>query len=297
MTLIRIGVMDSSQGNGHMYSFSAIINGLNKNEINQCNFETILSYIKNHVTPVNDIAEIAKVSSIYMEDRSLAERVAKFAQIETVYESESELAINVDAIIVTNDDPNNRNWKIPYLLESGKPIFLDKIIAYSEKEYKSLKALEKFKGQIYSSSAMQYAPVFEKLKLTEEIESLEISVPKSWSLYSVHAIELFLAILKKSEDTADFISFKRLNGTDVAELITNKHKTRVKIKASNISGTPFQAIEQYIDGRQNNLTMNDPFEAFSKMIREFLVSVQTDTYTDKREWDMNVIEIISKGLT
>ena len=138
--MINIGVMDSSPGNGHMFSFSAIINGLNKKETNQCEFQTIQSYISNYVTPVNEIAEISKVSAIYMNDLDLAERVAKFANINTIYNSAKDLAKNVDAIIITNDDPINRNPKIPSLLEFGKPIFLDKIVSYDLLEYNRLKA-------------------------------------------------------------------------------------------------------------------------------------------------------------
>jgi hypothetical protein len=294
--LIKIGVMDSSPGNGHMFSFSAIINGLNDAEKHQCEFQTIQSYISNYVTPVNDIAEISKVSGIYMNNLDLAERVAKFANINTIYDSEIDLVKNVDVLIITNDDPINRNPKIPALLKFGKPVFLDKIISYDLNEYNVLKASETFKGQIFSSSAMQHAPAFKNVNLTEDLISLEISVPKSWPLYSVHAIELFLSILRRSEDGFDFVSHKIVTGADVTELRTRNHQTKITIIATNISGTPFQVIEKFRNGSQNILNMADPFEAFSIMIREFLLSVMTNTYADKREWDLSIMEIISKGL-
>lgn len=294
--MIRIGVLDSSQGNGHMFSFSAIINGLNEHEINQCDYQTILSYIQDYETPVHDIAQVARVTAIQMEDLGLAQRVAKFANINKIYDSELELARNVDALIITNDDPSTRNFKMPALLEFGKPIFLDKIIAYSKEEYMSLKKLEKFNGQIYSSSAMQHAPMFNKIMLTEEMISLEISVPKSWRLYSVHAIELLLSILRRSNDAAAFISHNKIDGADVVKLTSRLHQIDISIVASNVSGTPFQTIEKFRNGSQNVLTMVDPFEAFSKMISEFLTSIITNTYADKRDWDISIIELISKGL-
>ncbi len=70
----------------------------------------------------------------------------------------------------------------------------------------------------------------------------------------------------------------------------------ISIVASNVSGTPFQTIEKFRNGSQNVLTMVDPFEAFSKMISEFLTSIITNTYADKRDWDISIIELISKGL-
>ena len=44
--MIRTGIIGLSEGNGHPYSFSAIINGYNEEYLSQSGWNVILEYLK-----------------------------------------------------------------------------------------------------------------------------------------------------------------------------------------------------------------------------------------------------------
>ena len=43
---MKLGIIGISEGNGHPYSWSAIINGYNKKKMEECKYESIPSYLK-----------------------------------------------------------------------------------------------------------------------------------------------------------------------------------------------------------------------------------------------------------
>ena len=46
---LKIGIIGSSDGNGHPYSWSAIFNGYNKKIMEDCEFPAIPNYLNNFV--------------------------------------------------------------------------------------------------------------------------------------------------------------------------------------------------------------------------------------------------------
>ena len=129
MTRIKLGVIDSSIGNGHMFSFSSFFNGYAESELGKCPFPAIISYLPNHVTPVEALSTKAEISAVWMDDLEYAKSVARFAKIESVYTDLDDLIENVDGIILTNDEPVGREAVLKKCLASGKMVFVDKMIA------------------------------------------------------------------------------------------------------------------------------------------------------------------------
>ena len=76
MSLIRLGVIGLSSGNGHPYSWPAIFNGYDPVAMEGCGFPIIPRYLEKQQFPKDAIAE-AKVTHVWAQDKKIASNIAK----------------------------------------------------------------------------------------------------------------------------------------------------------------------------------------------------------------------------
>jgi hypothetical protein len=274
--MIRIGIVDQSQGNGHMFSFSGIINGIDREKIDNCEFETIKEYLPKHVTPDPTFTGRANVTSIWMPNHDYAKRISEFSQIENIFFDVIKLAKNVDAIMVTNDNPTpERQMLISNLLCTGKHVFVDKIPAPTLIEYKNLLKKQVFPGQLKSASGMRYFPEFLDLNFSEEISSIRIDVPKSWALYAIHGVELMVSLLQKNSLDFTAGNFEELDGVSTRNFIFTESGNFVSVNASNQESTKMGVEVTFKSSEILSLTMGCPFSAFTGMLDDWLSNLGT----------------------
>jgi hypothetical protein len=283
--MISIGIVDQSKGNGHMYSFSGIINGIDSEKINNCEFGSIREYLPKHLTPDPHFVGRAKVTSIWMPTYDYAKRVSEFSRIENIFHDVIKLAKNVDAIIITNDNPTTqRQSLITDLLNTGKHLFIDKIPAQTLIEYKSLLKKQVFPGQLKCASGMRFYPEFLDLNISEAVRSMRINVPKSWSLYAIHGIELMVSLLQK--DGLDFTAgdFVDLHGFRTRKFFFTDSGNFISVNASNQELTNM-GIEVTFNGEETlSLNMECPFNAFTGMLNDWLSNLGTDSELSDTLW-------------
>ena len=70
MKPLKLGVIGLSPGNGHPYSWSAIFNGYNPAEMENCGFPVIPRYLELKQFPKDAIAEAA-VTHVWAQDKKL----------------------------------------------------------------------------------------------------------------------------------------------------------------------------------------------------------------------------------
>ncbi|MCE5186886.1 MAG: Gfo/Idh/MocA family oxidoreductase [Planctomycetaceae bacterium] len=196
--MIKLGIIGLSEGNGHPYSWSAIVNGgYDEKAMADCGYAGIPLYLKANQATLG-ISD-AKVTHIWTQDRKLSEHIAKASLIETVVESKEEMIGNVDAVLLSRDDPENHRSMAEPFLEANVPLFIDKPLCISSED------LNYFKGQaqagklLMSCSSMRYAS--ESLAVKQGIHTLgqlELAVAtgkKDWTKYGVHMLEALFALL------------------------------------------------------------------------------------------------------
>ena len=66
--IINLGIIGSSEGNGHPYSWSAIFNGYNKKIMENCGYPSIPRYLEKQKFPNDQIKE-AKVTHIWTQNK------------------------------------------------------------------------------------------------------------------------------------------------------------------------------------------------------------------------------------
>lgn len=196
--MLKLGVMGLSQGNGHPYSWSAIINGnYDEKAMADCGYAGIPVYLKaNHATlGIDD----ARVTHIWTQDRRLSEHIAEASLIDNVVDNSEDMIGKVDAVLLARDDPENHKAMAKPFIDAGVPIFIDKPLAIrtDDLNYFARQAADgKF---IMSCSSMRYASENEAVRpdmaSLGKLELATVVGKKDWVKYGVHMLEGLFALL------------------------------------------------------------------------------------------------------
>ncbi len=195
--MIKLGVIGLSEGNGHPYSWSAIINGrYDKAAMDQCGYAGIPLYL--HANEATLGIENAQVTHIWTQDRELSRQVAAASCIETVVDRMEDLIGRVDAVLLARDDPENHRAMAAPFIDAGIPILIDKPLCRSQDDlnyFTEQVAAGKF---IISSSAMRYAAengtVKQEFPALGPIDLATVVGKKDWIKYGIHMLEGLFAL-------------------------------------------------------------------------------------------------------
>jgi hypothetical protein len=278
MTRFKLGVIDSSIGNGHMFSFSSFFNGYEESELEKCPFPAIVSYLPNHVTPVEALSKKAEISAVWMDDLEYAKSVARFAKIDSVYPDLDDLIENVDGIILTNDEPVGREAVLDKCLASGKIVFVDKIIARTAKELEKQLLLQRYPGQLYCASSLCFSNAIKEVLWDVDIEYMVFTSPKNWANYGIHIVDTFLAFA--SLNNLEYEIGKITHGESATErqiLILNPGGGRVFLRTEGRADVNF-SIRISKNGVEREVIISDPFDAFVKMLDTWLSRNPAETH-------------------
>ena len=196
--MLRLGVIGMSKGNGHPYSWSAIINGdYDAKVMADCGFPVIPAYLaaNRDILGVDDTS----VTHVWTQDRKISEQIAAASKIDTIVERLEDLIGNVDAVLLARDDPENHVEMAKPFLEAGVPIFIDKPIAATDEDldyFEKQNAAGKF---LMSCSSMRYstetAAVRAEMDSLGKIELVTAVGKKDGIKYGVHMLEGLFALL------------------------------------------------------------------------------------------------------
>ncbi len=196
--MLKLGVIGLSEGNGHPYSWSAIVNGdYDAKLMADCGYPVIPAYLGANRDTLG--IEGAKITHVWTQDNSLSQHVAKAAKIEYVTDDIINMIGKVDAVLLARDDPENHRQMAEAFIDADVPLFIDKPLAFSrdDLEYFTKKVNEgKF---IMSCSAMRYsAGVQSQRDQLANIGEVKLAVAvgaKDLRKYAVHYLEGMIAFL------------------------------------------------------------------------------------------------------
>ena len=226
---IRLAVLGSSAGNGHPFSWSAILNGYDHELMTrECPFAGIPVYLKKEPAdslrlPGVDVTHICCTGDGEFE----AEQVAACTGIQNVVQNPEDVIGEVDAVLVATDRGSEHVERCRPFVEAGLPVYVDKPLVNTTAD---LKIFQDWVGEgkrILSSSCMRYAKEFMPYRLSThdlgEIRFASITTPKSWESYGIHALEAIYTILgpgfESVRNTGTFhrnvVHLKHQSGADV----------------------------------------------------------------------------------
>ena len=191
--MIRTGIIGYSEGNGHPFSFSAIINGYDDQKFAAAGWPVIHNYLKAQGPDRFGIGD-ARVTCAWTQDAQLTAKLCAACKIDTACARVEDMIDKVDAVIVARDDwETHARYAMPFL-EAGKFVFIDKPLSLDDRE---LKAFEPYlrSGKLMSCSGLRYAAELDEFRSPRstwsigEPKSIEASVLFGIEKYGIHMIE------------------------------------------------------------------------------------------------------------
>ena len=128
MSELHLGVIGTSEGNGHPYSWSAIFNGYDEQAMAACPFPSIPEYLGEREFPRDAIAD-ARVTHVWTQDPAESQRIAAAARIETIVADPAAMLSEIDALLLARDDAESHLHLAAPFLAAGVPVYIDKPLA------------------------------------------------------------------------------------------------------------------------------------------------------------------------
>ncbi len=297
MTL-RLGIIGTSPGNGHPYSWAAICNGYDPEAMADCGFPSIAEYLARQTWP-DDRLTGARVTHVWTQDQVESNRIARAAHIGTVVCASKDMIGEIDALLLARDDAQNHIRFAEPFLQAGLPVFIDKPVALSEAGFDTLNALQQRSGQIFSCSALRFSP---ELHLDREtaarigpIRLIQGMTPRYWETYAIHLIDPLLNLVGYEARPERLFAGPvgasgRLlalrwpdAGPDVHLMATGSVPSTLQLR---IVGEKGEAV----------LVFHDSFAAFKAALVEFVAGVNEGRSRLSEAFNRRAVQIIEMGL-
>lgn len=273
---IRLAMLGMVDGNGHPYSWSAIVNGRYDPEaMARCGFPVIPQYLGAQ-PPENLGIPGVQVTHVWCDDPADARNVAEAACIPNVVQRPEDVIGHVDAVVI----PTDRGWehvqRAKPFVEAGLPLFIDKPLVDREDDLRQFVAWQREGRALLSTSAMRYSREFAaaKARLADvgQPRLMTITTPKSWERYGIHALEAVYPLLP----SGGWLSVAN-TGTAQANVVHARHNAGVEVVLAAISdmygGFGFLGVH----GTTGSITerFQDTFWAFKAQLVAFVDYLRT----------------------
>jgi hypothetical protein len=271
--VIRVGLIGYNEGNGHPFSFSAIINGYDPEMMKTCPYQTITNYLANKSTDDFGVGSM-KVTHIWCPDRAMSELVASCTYIPNIVSEYCELVGRVDAVIIARDD-----YKVHYeisrlFLENDIPVFIDKPLCADLEELKFFTPYLK-SGKLMSCSGLRYLPAlveyFSDTNSKEDVLwSHNVSIV-DWFKYGVHVLESTISVIGAD---VEWVQNSGEDGNDIVR-IQNKSKKFSIIQVNTATGFALRSTIFTKSGNHLDVRYDDNFTCFKTLLVQFETQIIT----------------------
>ncbi len=273
---LRLAMLGMIDGNGHPYSWSAIINGYDPAAMAECPYPGIIAYLGQQPLATMHIPG-ARVTHLWTDDPADAPKVAAASLIPNIVSQPEDVIGQVDAVIISTDDGDDHIRRARPFIEAGLPVFVDKPMATNIADLRQFVQWNKAGATILSTSGMRYAP---EMRLTDEqrtqlgdLRWITSFTCKTWERYGIHALEAIEPLLGPGFLTVQALSD---SGGDVIH-ITHRSGVRITIGAIHDAYGSFGAVHLYGTKGQLPLRLTDTYHAFRGQLVAFIDMLHTGT--------------------
>ncbi|MDH3469333.1 MAG: Gfo/Idh/MocA family oxidoreductase, partial [Gammaproteobacteria bacterium] len=194
--VIRVGMLGLSEGDGHPFSFSSIINGYSDSGMAESGWPGIHAYLRRR-----DASEFGglnmEVTHAWTQYPDTTNTLCRAAKIPNAVADPSDLIGEVDAVIIARDDFElHREMAAPFL-DVGMAVFVDKPLATNEPDL-SYFAPFIHSGQLMSGSGMRFARELDEPRSTWDeygtVRLIRGAILNEWERYGIHIIDGILGM-------------------------------------------------------------------------------------------------------
>lgn len=231
---IRLAMLGMVDGNGHPYSWSAIINGRYDAEaMAECGYPVIPQYLGAAPEGALGIPGV-EVTHVWCDDPADAAKVSRAACVPNVADRADDVIGQVDAVVVATDRGYEHVDRCKPFIDAGLPIFIDKPLTDNAGHLRQFIAWHEAGKPFMSTSAMRYGKEFRaldaRLAETGDLRFITVSMAKSWERYGIHALEAvypmlapggYTAVSHRGDEHANFMHLAHESGVSVLLNVIN----------------------------------------------------------------------------
>ena len=293
MKEFKIAMLGMVDGNGHPYSWSAMFNGYDKQEMEKCPVPVIPRYLEKEPKSSFGVRG-AKITHIWTDDPEDAKKVAKASLIPNIVNKPEDVIGEVDAVIIGTDKGGEHVWRARPFVEAGIPIFVDKPLCDNVEDLNTFRKWVKDGAKIMSSSSLRYTkeymPYFESTNELGELRYVNMTMAKSWERYGIHALEPVYRITG-----GGYVSVQNTGGinNNIVHLV---HKNGIDINLAVIYDSA--ASELKLVGTKDSVCvpLKDSYYSFHKQLDVFVEYLETGRTPYPFSDTVELMQIIIAGI-
>lgn len=285
------GIMGVSEGNGHPFSYSSIINGYSPEGLANSGWPGIYQYVRRrHASEFG--LEDWKVTHAWTQNPETTKNLCAAARIPHAVGNYQEFLGKVDAVIIARDDYESHFSMARPFLEAGLPVFVDKPLSLDVSELCAFKPyLEK--GQLMSCSGMRYCRELDEaradLAAYGRLKLIRGAIVLSWEKYGVHLLEAILAMIP-----ARPVSVRMLPAEHAAAVVRLDDGVLIQIDALGECSPTFH-VELFGTQRAGEFNITDNFSMFRRMLWQFAESIRSGQPAIPPDRTLEILRVLIAG--
>lgn len=296
---LKIGILGMTEGNAHPFSWSAMYNDYNADEmVKWCkkDYPSIPDYLGKQPKHTIGIpgAHITHVCCTGYADREMAEHMAAASNIPNVVDKPEDMIGQVDAVICATDIGAEHVERCKPFMEANIPMFIDKPMVDNEADLKTFVKWHDEGKHFISSSSMRYTKEMEPFYTNhyELGDLMYICQPmaKKYETYGIHALECVYPLLGAG------FEWVQNTGTYERAMVHAYHKSGCYVDIAQGYGQT--SCGTMILGNKGAKMVNsgDSYYAFKKQMDNFVKFLRTGEDPYPFEDTIELMKLVIGGL-
>ena len=285
---INLGVIGINDGNGHPFSFSAIINGYDREGMKNSGWDVIYDYLE-----VREASEFGfdnvHVTHAWTQDPEQTRKLAIASKIPNVVVDVDQMVDKVDGVIIARDDYETHYPLAKAFLEAGKFVFIDKPLSLDITELRFFKEYLD-SGQLMSCAGARYAreldEVREGIASFGEMKLIRGTVVNGMEKYGVHMLDGIFGVTGFQVKSVSCVQAKHSS-----MMIRNADNSLIYIDALGEASKTLQ-FDFWSDKKRFHAETNDNFSMFRRLLADFVEMIRTGRPTIDPNLVMNTMKVL-----
>lgn len=268
---LKLGMVGINEGNGHPFSFSAIINGYDKEGMRDSGWDVIYSYLEARSASEFGFDNVS-VTHAWTQDPEQTKKLARASRIPNTVVDIDDMLDEVDGVIIARDDYETHYPLAKNFLEKGKFVFIDKPLSLDIAE---LRFFRKYldDGQLMSCAGGRYAQELDLIRANiesfGEMKLVRGTVINGMEKYGVHMLDGIFGVTGFQVKSVSCFDAKH-----ASMMIKNMDESLIYIDALGSSAKTLQ-FDFWSDQQRFHAEANDNFSMFRRLLADFIAMIRT----------------------